>query len=104
MAEPEQDRGVLGRIGDHLKERAKAFVPEVFQTATDKVIPQGAAEVASALNTGSGYVPYGAAQAPLQPEADQGGGVHGKAPEQSYEQYLEQYRGREQDQGKGIER
>jgi hypothetical protein len=103
MAEQEEDRGVLGSIGNHLKERAKAFIPEVTQTLTDKVIPHGASETAHLLNTGSAYVPYGAAQAPLEPEADQGT-VHGKAAEPTYEEYLNQQRGREQDQDRGIDR
>src|SRR5712691_9189184 len=122
MAEQDQDRSLAGRIGRHLGERAKAILPEVFETITDKIIPQGAAEAAQALNTGHGYVPYGSAQAPLEPEKeqatvhgkspDQNGAaqpplepekeqatVHGKSADQSYEQFLAQFqsRGRDQD-------
>lgn len=53
----------------HLWERVKAIPSEVAATLTDKVIPQGSAELAQALYTGQGYVPYGPGQKPLAVEA-----------------------------------
>jgi hypothetical protein len=47
------------------------MIRETAQTVTDRVIPQGAAELAQGLvgnaanNHGSAYVPYGHAQAPV---------------------------------------
>ncbi len=79
MAE-EQRKSLLGRAGSHLVGRIKAILPEIFATVTDKVIPQGAAELSQALYSQSNaYVPYGAGQRsvdvvePIQ------------APKQSYE-------------------
>lgn len=94
----------LGRIGEHLKDRIAAIPGEAWETLTDKVLPQGAAELAQALNTGSGYVAYGDAQRPLdvqdqQPEAS---GVH--AAEQPAVQQDEPLRGvSQQAPAQGIE-
>ena len=59
----DDERGWLGRVGSHVWERVKAIGPEAFETLTDKVIPQGAAEISQALNSQSNaYVAYGAGQ------------------------------------------
>ncbi len=55
------ERGV-----EHVKERLGAFFKEAFDTFCDKVVPQGAAELAQALNTGQGYVAYGPGQHPQE--------------------------------------
>ena len=39
--------------------RIKAIPRELVGAVTDKIIPQGAAEIAQAINTGNGYVAYG---------------------------------------------
>jgi hypothetical protein len=49
--------GILQSIGRHLIDRAKAFLPEVGQTAVAK-IAQGSTEVSNALFTGHAYSPY----------------------------------------------
>ena len=48
---------------------------------------------------------YGPGQAPLEIGNDKGT-VHGKAPDQGYEQHLEQFRGQgpQRDQDRGIDR
>jgi len=73
------DRGLLERIGSHLVDRIKAIPGEAYQTLTDKVVPQGASEIAQALNSQSNaFVPYGHAQQPLDVEG----------PAQSYQDML----------------
>ena len=82
----------LERIGERLAE-----VPaEVAQTLTDKVIPQGAAELSQALNSQSNaYVPYGAAQRPLEVEG----------PQVNYQEMLREASSRETPEPeRGIER
>lgn len=60
----ERSKGIIG----HLWDRVKAIPTEVASTVTDKVIPQGSAELSQALFTGNGYVPYGPGQSPLAVE------------------------------------
>jgi hypothetical protein len=51
------------RMMAHLGGRIAAIPREVSSTVVNRIIPQGAAELAQALNHGSvGYVPYGAPQ------------------------------------------
>ena len=80
-------------IGDSVK----AVASEVVDTMAEKVVPQGAAELAQALNSGHGYVPYGSAQAPLQVESEPSYG------DGNYDDYLKATtnRGQEQEQGQG---
>jgi hypothetical protein len=67
-----EKKSLLRRIGSHLWERVKAIGPEAFETLTDKVIPQGASEIAQAINSQSNaYVPYGAAQRPTEVQVPQ---------------------------------
>lgn len=63
---------------------AKSVVDEAIMPAAQKLVPQGAAELAQALYTGSGYMPYGPTEKPVPMEAIDSGGVHG--PEVSQEQ------------------
>jgi hypothetical protein len=91
--------GLLRRMGSHLWERAKAIVPETFQTLSDKVVPQGASEIAHAIYNGqsNAYVPYGDAQRP----------VDVKGPNQSYQDMLRGMSQRgapEQDREIGMDR
>jgi hypothetical protein len=48
-------------VAEHLADRVKAIPQETYAHLTDRVIPQGASELAHALySSGStGYVPYG---------------------------------------------
>lgn len=56
------------------------FARQVFMPAAEKAIPQGAAELAQALFTGDGYMPYGPTERPMdQPEH----GVHGPQPQEA---------------------
>jgi hypothetical protein len=65
----ERKPGLFRRVASHQAGRIMAIPGEVAETLTDKVIPQGASEVAQALNSrADGYVPYGAAQRPLEVE------------------------------------
>lgn len=76
MAKDERTR--TERVADHLKGRLhpKTIGKEVLDTITDKIVPQGTAELAQAINTqGFGYVPYGSGQEPTSPQT----GVHGPA-------------------------
>jgi hypothetical protein len=67
-----EKKSLLGRLGTHIWERVKAIGPETFETLTDKVIPQGASEIAHAINSQSNaFVPYGAAQRPVEVESPQ---------------------------------
>jgi hypothetical protein len=60
--------GLLKKLADRLK----AIPREVDQTFWEKVGPQGASELAHALNSQSNaFVPYGHAQAPLDIEGSQ---------------------------------
>lgn len=47
------------------KDQAVRFVNEVAETVTDRIVPQGASEIAQALNTGQGFVPYGPTSEPM---------------------------------------
>jgi hypothetical protein len=108
MDQDKRPRGLLRAAGRELVEGIKRFGKEIAETLTDKVIPQGSAEVAQALYTGSAFTPYGAAQSPLEPYPVQGE----KGPQQSFEQTLDGYASRasvqEQDkqreQDTGMER
>ena len=46
----------------------KAVITEAVMPAVEKMIPQGAAELGQALYTGSGYMPYGATERPMEIE------------------------------------
>src|SRR5208282_5221444 len=63
----------------HLADRILAIPSELFAGITDRIIPQGAAELSQALFTGNAYAPYGPALRPLEPETP-GHGVHGPEP------------------------
>ena len=57
-----------GTIKAHLN--LKTIAAEAFETLTDRIVPQGAAEIAKALfSHGSAYVPYGPGQEamPIEP-------------------------------------
>ncbi len=69
---------------ERLASYAKSVVDEAIMPAAQKLLPQGAAELAQALYTGSGYMPYGPTEKPVPMEAMDKGGVHG--PEVSQEQ------------------
>lgn len=75
--------GQLGRFG-------KAVVNEALLPAAEKLIPQGASEVAQALYAGNSYVPYGPTNRPVSMEPS---GLYGEAaePPASYEAELQQY-------------
>ena len=99
-------------LGEWLKETAKertdirVVAAELLDGVTDKFIPQGAAEVSSALFTGQGYSPYGSPQQSIGLES---GEVADPAPEpapttqEMYEQNLAIYADRG-GQEPGIER
>lgn len=64
----EEERGFLGRMWDHFKERMAALPSEVGDMIEHKTA-QGAAELSQALNSQSNaYVPYGTGQQPLEVE------------------------------------
>jgi hypothetical protein len=69
---------------ERLASYAKSVVDEAIMPAAQKLVPQGAAELAQALYTGSGYMPYGPTEKPVPMEAMDKGGVHG--PEVGQEQ------------------
>jgi hypothetical protein len=69
---------------ERLASYAKSVVDEAIMPAAQKLVPQGAAELAQALYTGSGYMPYGPTEKPVPMEAMDKGGVHG--PEVSQDQ------------------
>jgi hypothetical protein len=75
---------------DQLARYAKAAVTEALLPAAEKLIPQGASEIAQALYAGNAFVPYGPTNQPVPMEA---AGMHGPAAEQpaSYESSLQQY-------------
>ena len=68
-------------VGQHLAHRLspKTIAKEIFATVTDKLIPQGADELAHALfGHGRAYAPHGYhVPRPIKPE---GHGVHGPEP------------------------
>jgi hypothetical protein len=68
-------------VGKHLAHRLdpRTIGKEMFAAVTDRIIPQGAAELSQALFTGHAYSPYGYSLRPLQPE-EPGHGVHGPEP------------------------
>jgi hypothetical protein len=70
MAENQQKPG----IGHGIAVVAGWFARQVFMPAAEKAIPQGAAELAQALFTGNGYMPYGPTERPMDQPAH---GVHG---------------------------
>ncbi len=82
---------------------------EAFETVTDRVVPQGAAEIAQALNLGHGYVPYGPGQEPLPVEpvdpASLGQLTPTPSTQDQYEAQLSMYAAQGGNtQSKGIER
>ena len=63
--------GFFSDLGGTIKARLtpKTIAHEAFETLTDRIVPQGAAEIAQTLfGHGSGYVPYGPGQAALPVE------------------------------------
>ena len=66
-------------IGEKVAEFGKAVFDKAVMPAMEKLIPQGAAEVAQALFTGNGYVPYGPTEQPVPMDGHEqaGHGVHG---------------------------
>lgn len=68
----------------------KAVVNEALLPAAEKLIPQGASEVAQALFTGNAHVPYGPTNRPVSMESS---GLYGEAtePPASYEAELQKY-------------
>lgn len=70
------------RAVDHLAHRLNptTIAKEMANAVTERIVPQGAAELAGALFGQGAYTPYGQGQEPippLEPGAEQGGGVHG---------------------------
>ena len=74
---------VVEGITGHLADRIMAIPSEVYAGITDRIIPQGAAELSQAIFTGHAYAPYGPALRPLKLE-NPGHGVYGpeKTPEE----------------------
>jgi len=68
----------------------KAVVNEGLLPAAEKLIPQGASEVAQALYSGNSYVPYGPTNRPVSMESSS---LYGEAsePSASYEAELQKY-------------
>lgn len=62
---------------ERLASYAKSVCDEAIMPAAQKLVPQGAAELAQALYTGSGYMPYGPTEKPVPMEAIGSGSVHG---------------------------
>lgn len=85
-------------MAESYRDRIKAIPGEILHTLTEKVIPQGAAELAQALNSdANAYVPYGSAQRPLEVEG----------PQMSYQEALRESSQRatqEHDHGHGMDR
>jgi hypothetical protein len=61
-----------------------AVYKHALMPALEKLIPQGASELANALFQGHAYMPYGTTQRPVDMPEDPGYGVHGpeKTPEE----------------------
>ena len=76
--------------GGQLARFGKAVVNEALLPAAEKLIPQGASEVAQALYSGNSYVPYGPTNRPVSMESS---GLYGEAaePPASYEAELQKY-------------
>lgn len=76
--------------GQQLARFGKAVVNEALLPAAEKLIPQGASEVAQTLFSGSAYVPYGPTNRPVSMESS---GLYGEAiePPASYEAELQKY-------------
>ena len=93
--------GFFERVASHVGDRLAAIPGEVAQTVTEKVIPQGATEIAQALYGGGQsnvFTPYGHAQQPLTVEGPQ---------QQSYTEMLRDAArrgGREQERDVGLDR
>ncbi len=85
---------------------------EAAMSAAEKLIPQGAAELAQGLYTGNAYVPYGPTDmaVPMQDDPAMGGAPQIQAPEvsanDSYNQMLDSYasRGASVGQSQELER
>ena len=76
----EQPRGVIGQTWDLGSGAVRWFGREALMPALEKLIPQGASELANALFQGNGYMPYGTTQRPVpKPKGDEHG-VHGPEP------------------------
>ena len=63
----------IGKVASHLAGRVKAIPKEIYGHITDRVIPQGSAEIAHSLYSGSGYLPYGPGQRAVETEQSKGG-------------------------------
>ena len=88
----DEERSLMGKIWDG----AKTLFNGTVDLLAEKVIPQGASELAQALNSQSNaYVPYGHAQQPLDVEG----------PQQSYQDMLREASERSApEQDRGMER
>ncbi len=82
----EQTEGWGGRLARF----GKAVVKEALLPAAEKLIPQGASEVAQALYSSNAYVPYGPTNRPVSMESS---GLYGETaePPASYEAELQKY-------------
>lgn len=81
--------------GGQLARFGKAVVNEALLPAAEKLIPQGASEVAQALYSSNAYVPYGPTNRPVSMESAsmESSGLYGEGAEQpaSYEAELQKY-------------
>jgi hypothetical protein len=76
-----KDKSWIRRLATHLADRVKAIPREIYAHATDRVIPQGAAELGHVLHTGSAYLPYGPGQRGVETEQSKGGNDNQKRDE-----------------------
>jgi hypothetical protein len=76
-----KDKSWVGKIAEKGLEGVGVVVREAIMPALEKTIPQGAGELAHALNTGSAYLPYGSGQRPLDPQRANDAMGHGLPPQ-----------------------
>lgn len=86
-----KDQSWIGKVAEVAEAARVQVVEKVLTTpliaiaegvpqAIDKLVPQGAGELAHLLNTGSAYLPYGQGQQPIDPErAGDGHGLPAQA-------------------------
>jgi hypothetical protein len=80
MAESEEDkkkRSLGEKTWDAASTVVRAFYREALMPALEKLIPQGASELANALFQGHAYMPYGTTQRPVKSPEEVEHGVHG---------------------------
>jgi hypothetical protein len=79
-----QKRGVVGQTFHLGTVVVGAFCKHALMPALEKLIPQGASELANALFQGHAYMPYGPTQMPVPKPEEPEHGVHGppKSPEE----------------------